>query len=68
MHLDGNENIDFDMLASAIDSNGHYEIGNIQLVWSWRARRIGLHGAKSTSSQRRHLECESLMHFSLIAA
>lgn len=34
MHLDGNENIDFDMLASAdrIDSNGHYEIGNIQLV------------------------------------
>ncbi|OAP43203.1 hypothetical protein ATC00_04710 [Sinorhizobium americanum] len=34
MHLDGNENIDFDMLASAdrIDSNGHYEIGNVQLV------------------------------------
>lgn len=34
MHLDGQENLDKDMLASAdrIDSNGHYAIGNIQLV------------------------------------
>lgn len=34
MHLDGQENLDKDLLASAdrVDSNGHYEIGNIQLV------------------------------------
>jgi len=34
MHLDGQENLDKDMLASAdrIDSNGHYAVGNIQLV------------------------------------
>ena len=34
LHLDGHEHIDYDMLASVdrIDSNGHYEIGNVQLV------------------------------------
>ena len=34
MHLDGQEDLDKDMLASAdrIDSSRHYVIGNIQLV------------------------------------
>lgn len=34
MHVDGQDGMEHDMLASAdrIDSNGHYEIGNIQLV------------------------------------
>ncbi|ASP68633.1 hypothetical protein [Sinorhizobium meliloti] len=34
MHVDGQENLDHDMLASAdrIDSNGHYEPKNVQLV------------------------------------
>ncbi len=34
MHLDGHEHMEPDMLASAdrIDSNGHYEIGNVQVV------------------------------------
>lgn len=34
MHIDGQEGLEHDLLASAdrIDSNGHYEIGNLQLV------------------------------------
>lgn len=34
MHVDGQDGMEHDLLASAdrIDSNGHYEIGNIQLV------------------------------------
>ncbi|NGO51111.1 hypothetical protein [Allomesorhizobium camelthorni] len=34
MHLDGQDGFEHDMLASAdrIDSNGHYAIGNVQLV------------------------------------
>ncbi|MDW9585058.1 hypothetical protein GOC31_06495 [Sinorhizobium meliloti] len=34
LHVDGQENLDYDMLASVdrIDSNGHYEPENVQLV------------------------------------
>ena len=34
MHLDGQKDLDYDLLASAdrIDSNGHYEPKNVQLV------------------------------------